>query len=96
MTITTGAIRSAPITSAASMPVTPGMLMSMKTMSGDSDRAKLDRLGAVAGLGDDLVALLLEHLAEIHPDERLVLGDEHAHAAHSSIVVVGDRPGGFG
>ena len=36
---------------------------------------ELDRPIAVAGLADDLVALLLERLAQVHPDDRLVLGD---------------------
>ena len=36
---------------------------------------KFDRPVAVTGLADDLVALLLEGLAQVHPDDRLVLGD---------------------
>ena len=37
---------------------------------------ELDGLLAVAGLADDVVALLLEHLLEVEADERLVLGDQ--------------------
>src|SRR3712207_8870654 len=33
---------------------------------------------AVGRLTDDVVALLGEHLGEVHADERLVLGDHHA------------------
>jgi hypothetical protein len=32
---------------------------------------------AVAGLADDLIALLGEHLREVESDQRLVLGDHH-------------------
>ena len=39
---------------------------------------QLDRLVAVAGLADDVVALLGEHLGEVHADQRLVLGDHDA------------------
>ena len=39
---------------------------------------ELHRGGAVAGLADDLVALLGEHLGEVHPDQHLVLGDHDA------------------
>ena len=45
---------------------------------GSQALGEFDRLLAVAGLADDLVALLAQHLGEIHADERLVLGDEHA------------------
>ena len=39
---------------------------------------QIDGLLPVAGLADDLVALLAQHLGQVHPDERLVLGDENA------------------
>ena len=39
---------------------------------------QLDRLLAVAGLPDDVVPLLGEHLGEVHADQRLVLGDHDA------------------
>ena len=39
---------------------------------------ELDRLLAVGGLTDDVVALFLEHLFEVEPDEGFVLGDENA------------------
>ena len=45
---------------------------------------ELDRLLAVAGLADDVVALLGEHLGEVHPDQRLVLGDDDA--AHAGVA----------
>jgi hypothetical protein len=37
------------------------------------------RLLAVARLGDDLEAASLEQLAQVEPDDRLVLGDQDAH-----------------
>ena len=39
---------------------------------------QLDGPQPVAGLADDVEALFLEHLAQIHPDQRLVLGDHDA------------------
>ena len=39
---------------------------------------QLDGLLAVAGLADDLVALLAQHLGQVEPDECFVLGDEDA------------------
>ena len=39
---------------------------------------EFDGLLPVAGLAHDLVSLLAQHLGEIEPDERLVLGDENA------------------
>ena len=39
---------------------------------------EVDGLLAVAGLADDLVALLGQHLGEVHADECLVLGDDDA------------------
>ena len=36
---------------------------------------QLDGRLPVAGLADDVVALLVEHLGEVEPDQRLVLGD---------------------
>ena len=60
------------------MPSRRGILTSMITRSGLSALGQVDGLLAVAGLADDLVALLAQHLGQIHPDERLVLGDEHA------------------
>ena len=55
-----------------------------------------DRLLAVAGLADDVVALLGEHLGQVEPDQRLVLGDDDAVGAgcgHGLRRVVGREPG---
>src|SRR5690606_41970471 len=50
---------------------------------------QFDRSLAVPGLADDRVALLLGHLFEIEPDQRLVLGDDDArgHRGHVRLVV---------
>ena len=40
-----------------------------------------DRLGAVAGLADHLVPGPVDQRDEVHPDDGLVLGDEHSHGA---------------
>ena len=42
---------------------------------------ELDGLLAVARLADHVVALLLQHLAEVHADDGLVLGDDDAHGS---------------
>ncbi len=55
---------------------------------------QLDRLLAVAGLADHVVALLAEHLGEVHPDECLVLGDHHAAYVGVSAGVCGLCHGG--
>ena len=75
--MTTGAIRAAAIRSAAAMPSRTGIFTSRITRSGRSSLGQLDGLGPVAGLADDVVPLLGEHLREVHPDQRLVLGDHH-------------------
>ena len=74
------------------MPFTFGILTSMNTMSGPRGARERDRLRAVARLADDLVALFLEHLAQVHADQRLVLGDQYAHAPHLLVVVVTYSP----
>jgi hypothetical protein len=52
-----------------------------------------DGVLAVGCLGDDREALLLEHLLEVEPDERLVLGDDDpprgAPIDHQAIVESG-------
>ena len=63
----------------------------MITRSGRNLLGQFDGLLAVAGLADDLVALFAEHLGEVQPDERLVLGDQHAVRLVASRV--GRRPG---
>ena len=48
-----------------------------------------DRLGAVARLADDLVAGALDQRAQVHADDRLVLGDQHPHrATHLTVARV--------
>ena len=49
--------------------------MSRMARSGSCSFTSCDGLVAAAGLGDDLVALLLEGLLEIEADDGLVLGD---------------------
>ena len=51
------------------------------------------RLLAVAGLGDDREALLLEHLPKVEPDQRLVLGDHDAsgHGREATETAAGGR-----
>ena len=65
------------ISDAASMPSRRGILTSMMTRSGRRLRGQVDRLLPVAGLTDDLVYLFAQHLSQVHPDERLVFGDEN-------------------
>ena len=63
----------------ASSPSTFGMRTSIRITSGSSSAARLERLGAVGGLADDLDVLLgLEDHPEPRADERLVVDDEHA------------------
>ena len=48
-------------------------------MSGSSVGGEVDRLGAVAGLADDLdVGLLPEHHLQAAAEQRVVVDDEHA------------------
>ena len=49
--------------------------MSRMARSGLQVADQLDGLVAAAGLADDLVALLLEGLAQVEADDGLVLGD---------------------
>jgi len=51
-----------------------------------------DRFAAVSGLGDDLVALLFEHLTQVHADDGLILGDHYAHRRGRPSVAI-DRYG---
>ena len=39
-----------------------------------------DRLLAVAGFGDDLVAAAFQQVSQVEPDDRLVLGDQDPHS----------------
>ena len=52
-----------------------------------------DGLLAVAGLADDVVAVLAEHLGEVEADERLVLGHEDAGRRGAAGVVARRRAG---
>ena len=54
----------------------PGILMSRIARSGLSVADELDGLVAAAGLADDFVALFLEDLLEVEPDDGLVLGED--------------------
>ena len=76
--MTTGAIRSAAIRSAAEMPSSTGILTSRMTRSGRRAVSQLHGRLAVAGLGHDLVPLFLQHLLEVQADQRLILGDHDA------------------
>ena len=53
---------------------------------------QLDGLVAATGLADDVVALFLEGLAQVHPDDGLVLGD-HDSQRHSDFLSPGARRG---
>ena len=56
---------------------------------------QVDGLLAVAGLADHLVALVGQHLGEVHADQRLVLGDHDAHrllAHRGQAIRAGARP----
>jgi hypothetical protein len=50
--------------------------MSRSREVGTERADELDGLVTTAGLADDLVALLLEGLAQVETDDRLVLGDD--------------------
>ena len=71
-------MRSSAICSAAEMPSSMGIFTSRITRSGRCSIGELDRRLPVAGLADDGVALLLQHLLEVEADQRLVLGDHHS------------------
>ena len=58
------------------MPSSLGIFTSRIDQVGPVLLGQLDRRLAVAGLADDVVPLLGEHLGEVHPDQRLVLGDD--------------------
>ena len=75
VSMTTGAMRLATICSAAEMPSRTGILTSRMTRSSLSSSASAYGALAVAGLADDVVPLFFEHLFQVEPDERLVLGD---------------------
>ena len=72
----------------ASMPLRRGIRTSISTMSGSSVDGQLDRLGAVAGLADDLdVGLLAEDHLQPTAEQRVVVDDEHA----DRLGAAGDR-----
>ena len=51
---------------------------------------QFDGFLAVAGLPDDLVTLLSQHLGQVHSDERFVFGDQDpARCTAASVSVVG-------
>ena len=60
--------------------------------SGSSSRTSSIGLIAVAGLADDLVALLLERLAQVHPDDGFVLGDHDTDRHDHFISLVSQVP----
>ena len=72
----------------------PGILMSRMARSGLSVADELDGLVAAAGLADDLVALFLEDLLEVEPDDRLVLGEHDADGRSVIGLGVGAQRGG--
>ena len=66
----------------ASSPSSSGIRMSIRTTVGLEARGLVDRLEAVARLGDDLdVRLVGQQHAEAGADHRLVVGDEDADAS---------------
>ena len=76
--MTTGASRWQPMRWAAAIPSRRGIFTSRTTRSGRMLLRELHRPLPVAGLRDDVVPLLGEHLGEVEPDQGLVLGDEDA------------------
>jgi hypothetical protein len=84
------------IARAASMPSMPGHLDVEDREVGTERADELDRLVTAARLADDLVALLLEGLAEVEPDDRLVLcdhdADGHAVPLHEATIQAGEPP----
>ena len=60
------------------MPSSSGILMSMMTISGCSLRESSSAAPAITGLADHVIAKLSQHLAQVEPDQRLVIGDQHA------------------
>ena len=89
MSITTGATRPAAMRSAAADAVEARHLHVEDDEVGAVLLGEAHRLLAVAGLADDGEALLLEHLLEVEPDERLVLRDHHPPALRLRIRLVG-------
>ena len=87
--MTTGAIRCDGDPLGRGDAVEPGHLDVEDDQVGAVLLGERDRGLAVAGLADDVVALLDEHLGEVHADQRLVLGDDDAagpglYGAHGS------------
>ena len=77
---------------AASRPSMPGIPMSSTARSGRSSRAISIASSPRPVSADDVVALLLEGLPQVEPDDGLVLGDEHAQS-HGTIEARGcDSP----
>ena len=76
VTSTTAVRRSDEISLAAEMPSMPGILMSSKRDVGGVLTDQGNRFVATTALGDDLVALLLQQLPQVHPDDRFVLCDD--------------------
>ena len=91
VSISTGAMLSSAIFSAAEIPSSTGIFTSRITRSGRCSRASSTARLPVTGLTDDGVALLLQHLFEIETDQRLVLGDHDAGRQRRDVrlVVVG-------
>ena len=76
--MTTGAIRCAGDPLGCGDAVEDGHLHVEDHQVGPVLLGQLDRPRTVRGLSDDVVPLLGEHLGEVHPDQRLVLGDHDA------------------
>ena len=85
MSITTGAMRARRDPLGRGDAVQPGHLDVEDDEVGPVLLGQRDGLLAVARLGDDLEALLLEHLLEVQPDQRLVLGDDDASHGRQAI-----------
>src|SRR5205809_581851 len=56
------------------------------SVSDSASSRKADRLAAVTSLRAHVEACSLEHLLEVEPDDRLVLGDEDPEGGHATIV----------
>ncbi len=74
--------------SAAEMPSSCGILTSMMTRSGRSSVASCDGGLAVAGLADDVEAVVAEDLDDVEADQRFVLGDDDAAGSRWGCVLL--------
>ena len=75
---TTGAIRARTIRSAAEMPSRTGILTSITTRSGRSSSASRTACSPSPASPTTSKPAVAQHLDDVEPDQRLVLGDDDA------------------